>query len=84
MDFKKKKGKNRNIIKDMMGVGNNRKIQGVCYIGHGNSFNNRELLEKLNKLELDHSQEESTSPQTKFNMRSKEEHMRKIKKTKKV
>ena len=62
MDFKKKKGKNRNIIKDMMGVGNNRKIQGVCYIGHGNSFNKRQLLEKLNKLGLDHSQDESTSP----------------------
>ena len=62
IDFKKKKGKNRNIIKDMMGVGNNRKIQGVCYIGHGDSFNNRQLLEKMNKLELDHSQEESTSP----------------------
>ena len=47
MDFKKKKGKNRNIIKDMMGVGNNRKIQGVCYIGHGDSFNNRQLLKNL-------------------------------------
>ncbi len=82
MDAKKKKGKNHNILKDMMGVGNYRKIQAVCYISHGDSFNKRQLLEKLNKLKLDHYQEESTSPQTKFNMRSKEEHMRKIKKTK--
>ena len=62
MDAKKKEGKIRYILNDMMGVDNYRKIQGVCYIRHGDSFNKRQLLEKLNKLGLDHSQDESTSP----------------------
>ena len=62
MDAKKKKVKNHNILKDIMGVGNYRKIQAVCYINHGDSFNKRQLLEKLNKFELDYSQDETTSP----------------------
>ena len=80
MDTKKEMEKISNILKLKMSTGNHRKIQSVCYTNHGDSFNKRQLIEKLKGLKLDHSQEESTSPQTKFNMRSKEEHMKKIKK----
>ena len=80
MDTKKEMEKISNILKLKMCNGNPRKIQIVCYTNHADSFNRRQFIEKLKGLKLDHSKDESTSLKTKFNMRSKEEHMRKIKK----
>ena len=82
MDTKKEMEKISNILKLKMSTGNNRKIQSVCYTNHGDSFNKRQLIEKLKGLKLDHFVDESTYPQTNFNITSQEEHMRKIKNNK--
>tara|TARA_Y100000593_G_scaffold32321_1_gene63681 strand:+ start:3161 stop:4144 length:984 start_codon:yes stop_codon:yes gene_type:complete len=69
-DAKKEKAKISNILKDRMGVGNYRKIQSVCFISHGESFDKKALVEKLKKHELDHLVDESKSPYSKFSIMS--------------
>ena len=69
-DAKKEKAKISNILKDRMGVGNYRKIQSVCFISHGESFDRKALVEKLKKHELDHLVDESKSPYSKFSIMS--------------
>ena len=69
-DAKKEKAKISNILKDRMGVGNYRKIQSVCFISHGESFDKKALVEKLKKHELDHLVDESKSQYTKFSIMS--------------
>ena len=51
-----------NILKLKMSNGNPRKIQIVCYTNHADTFNRRQLIEKLKGLKLDHFVDESTYP----------------------
>ena len=62
MDTKKEMEKISNILKLKMSNGNPRKIQIVCYTNHVDSFNRRQLIEKLKGLKLDHFVDESTYP----------------------